>query len=67
MPEATGGLGSDPIGKAFHARDPHLPTAQVLAGLEKPAVRRLSLLGFDFLYLCFSFFCLDFSMNLSWF
>ncbi|KAJ7267397.1 hypothetical protein C8J57DRAFT_1327618 [Mycena rebaudengoi] len=39
MPEATGGLGSDPIGKAFHARDPHLPTAQVMAGLEKPATR----------------------------
>ncbi|KAJ6611178.1 hypothetical protein B0H10DRAFT_1661600, partial [Mycena sp. CBHHK59/15] len=36
---ATGGLASDPNWQAFHARDPHVPTAQVMAGLEQPLSR----------------------------
>ncbi|KAJ7233866.1 hypothetical protein B0H12DRAFT_965550, partial [Mycena haematopus] len=37
MPEQTGGLASNPNEQAFHARDPHVPSQQILAGLEKPA------------------------------
>ncbi|KAJ7678131.1 hypothetical protein DFH06DRAFT_1167949 [Mycena polygramma] len=35
--EQTGGLASNPNAGAFHARDPHVPSQQVMAGLEKPA------------------------------
>ncbi|KAJ6551374.1 hypothetical protein B0H19DRAFT_1157395 [Mycena capillaripes] len=41
MPEQTGGLASNPNAGAFHARDPHVPSQQVMAGLEQPAVRPL--------------------------
>ncbi|KAJ6466855.1 hypothetical protein C8R45DRAFT_839032 [Mycena sanguinolenta] len=38
-PEQTGGLASNPNEQAFHARDPHVPSTQVMASLEKPATR----------------------------
>ncbi|KAJ7472333.1 hypothetical protein B0H11DRAFT_1811663 [Mycena galericulata] len=38
-PPQTGGLASNPNEQAFHARDPHVPSQQVMAGLEKPATR----------------------------
>ncbi|KAJ7489345.1 hypothetical protein FB451DRAFT_687353 [Mycena latifolia] len=39
QPPQTGGLASNPNEQAFHARDPHVPSAQVMAGLEKPLSR----------------------------
>ncbi|KAK7052249.1 hypothetical protein R3P38DRAFT_3172577 [Favolaschia claudopus] len=39
MPEQTGGLASNPNAGAFHARDPHVPSQQVMAGMEKPLSR----------------------------
>ncbi|KAJ7768267.1 hypothetical protein B0H16DRAFT_1519196 [Mycena metata] len=38
QPPQTGGLASNPNEQAFHARDPHVPSQQVMAGLEQPAV-----------------------------
>ncbi|KAF7303802.1 Glycoside hydrolase family 12 protein [Mycena indigotica] len=38
-PEQTGGLASNPNDAVFHARDPHVPSAQVMAGLEQPLSR----------------------------
>ncbi|KAJ7088623.1 hypothetical protein C8R44DRAFT_528155, partial [Mycena epipterygia] len=38
-PPQTGGLASNPNDQAFHARDPHVPSQQVLAGLEQPSSR----------------------------
>ncbi|KAJ7182728.1 hypothetical protein C8R43DRAFT_967903 [Mycena crocata] len=38
-PPQTGGLASNPNEQAFHARDPHVPSQQVMAGLEKPLSR----------------------------
>ncbi|KAJ7176683.1 hypothetical protein C8R46DRAFT_1213270 [Mycena filopes] len=39
QPPQTGGLASNPNEQAFHARDPHVPSQQVMAGLEQPASR----------------------------
>ncbi|KAJ7705454.1 hypothetical protein B0H17DRAFT_668679 [Mycena rosella] len=39
QPPQTGGLASNPNEQAFHARDPHVPSQQVLAGLEQPLSR----------------------------
>ncbi|KAJ6598439.1 hypothetical protein DFH09DRAFT_1131776 [Mycena vulgaris] len=39
MPPQTGGLASNPNEQAFHARDPHVPSQQVMAGLEEPLSR----------------------------
>ncbi|KAJ7100679.1 hypothetical protein B0H15DRAFT_943979 [Mycena belliarum] len=39
QPPQTGGLASNPNDQAFHARDPHVPSAQVMAGLEQPKTR----------------------------
>ncbi|KAJ7054103.1 hypothetical protein C8F01DRAFT_1259855 [Mycena amicta] len=39
LPEQTGGLASNPNEAVFHARDPHVPSAQILAGLEQPLSR----------------------------
>ncbi|CAK5273816.1 unnamed protein product [Mycena citricolor] len=35
----TGGLASNPNEQALHARDPHIPSAQVMAGMEQPSSR----------------------------
>nr|GAT58932.1 predicted protein [Mycena chlorophos] len=34
--EQTGGLASNPNEAVFHARDPHVPSAQIMASLEQP-------------------------------
>ncbi|KAJ7319037.1 hypothetical protein B0H14DRAFT_2783534 [Mycena olivaceomarginata] len=39
QPEQTGGLASNPNEAIFHARDPHVPTKEVLEGLDKPLSR----------------------------
>ncbi|KAJ7621233.1 hypothetical protein FB45DRAFT_928730 [Roridomyces roridus] len=39
LTEQTGGLASNPVEGALHARDPHVPSAQIMAGLEEPKVR----------------------------
>ncbi|KAJ7604650.1 hypothetical protein FB45DRAFT_955549 [Roridomyces roridus] len=36
LTEQTGGLASNPVEGALHARDPHVPSAQIMAGLEEP-------------------------------
>ncbi|KAF8201191.1 hypothetical protein K438DRAFT_1582128 [Mycena galopus ATCC 62051] len=39
LQEQTGGLASNPNEQAFHARDPHVPSTQVMASLEEPLSR----------------------------
>ncbi|KAJ7220554.1 hypothetical protein GGX14DRAFT_675132 [Mycena pura] len=39
QPGQTGGLASNPNEQAFHARDPHVPSQEVMAGLQQPLSR----------------------------
>jgi len=38
-PQPGGGLNSIPEQQAFHARDPYVPSAELLKGVEKPLSR----------------------------